>query len=350
MKINSILPLLLGLSYMSTSAAQNILTDYFDGNKDSLKTAAIKLIHMPEPVFKPTNANPVDPASYAEMGFEQVYTPETHHFITRDNKKLFAYKFPKPSQTTIILLHGVASTAYLYNKTAGLLGEATQAEVYALDFRGHGQSEGKAGDVDYINQYADDLVDIIAAINKEKPNGKIIIAAHSMGGGVALRYAMDRQLEQPDGFILFAPLLGQNSPAIPQGPEMETDSVEPFMKIHIERIIGLKMLNEIDNHEHDSLAVLFLNMPKPMPLRSYSYRANRSMAPDDYMEGLKAVKVPLLVLVGSEDEAFNAEALHKAVVENSNGKSKIVQGASHNGIRHSPKSFDLIKNWFSKLL
>ncbi len=89
----------------------------------------------------------------------------------------------------------------MYNKTAGLLQEATQAEVYAIDLRGHGQSEGNSGDVDYINQYVNDLADIIRTICKEKPNGKISIAGHSMGGGVALRYAMEKQYEQPDGFL-----------------------------------------------------------------------------------------------------------------------------------------------------
>lgn len=64
--------------------------------------------------------------------------------------------------------------------------EATQAEVFAIDLRGHGKSDGKDGDVDYINQYADDLADIVSAIRKQKPKGKIIIAGHSMGGGVAL--------------------------------------------------------------------------------------------------------------------------------------------------------------------
>lgn len=68
----------------------------------------------------------------------------------------------------------------MYNKTAGLLQEATQAEVYAIDLRGHGRSDRNSGDVDYINQYVDDLGDIIKEIRKEKPSGKIIIAGHSM--------------------------------------------------------------------------------------------------------------------------------------------------------------------------
>lgn len=335
----------------STSVpAQSMLDLYFGGNKDSLTIEATKLIHTPEPTFYPTiQATDPDPALIAEIGFEQVYKSENRFFTVRDDKKIFAYRFAKQSENTIILIHGVGSNAYMYNKTAGLLQEATQAEVYTIDLRGHGQSEGNSGDVDYINQYVDDLADIIKAIRKEKPNGKIIIAGHSLGGGIALRYAMEKQYEQPDGFLLFAPLIGHNSPAFPQTQASESKAEEPFMKIHIERIIGLTMLNEIDNHEYDSLPVLFFNLPETVPLRKYSYRANKSMTPDDYVAGLKAVDKPLLVLIGSEDEAFSPVATKEAILKNSNGAFHMIDKASHNGVRHNAQSFIFIKDWFSKL-
>ncbi len=335
----------------STSVSANSMLDlYFDGNKERLITEAVRLIDTAEPTFKPaTKQSEPDPALFAEMGFEQVYQSEPHIFIVRDSKRIFAYRFPNRSENTIILIHGVGSTAFLYNKTAGLLQEATQAEVYAVDLRGHGQSEGNSGDVDYINHYVDDLADIVEEIRKEKPDGKIIIAGHSMGGGVALRYAMEKQYQQPDGFLLFAPLIGHNSPAIAQFQAGESAVEEPFMKIHIERIVGLTMLNEIGNHDYDSLPVLFLNLPEAAPLRTYSYRANKSMTPDDYVSGLNAVNNPMLVLTGSEDEAFSATATKEAIRENSSGEIRVIDGVSHNGVRHNPQSFAFIKEWFSKL-
>ena len=331
-------------------SAQSMLDLYFGGNKDSLRNEAGKLIHKPVPTF--TSAVPTttpDPATIADMGFEQVYKSAKCFFTVRDNKRIFAYKFQNKSPNTIILIHGVASSAYQYNKTAGLMQKATGAEVYTIDLRGHGQSEGKIGDVDYINQYVDDIADIIRTIRKEKPKGKIIIAGHSMGGGVSLRYAMAKQYNQPDGFLLFAPLIGHNSPAFPQEQASEKVAVEPFMKIHIERIIGLAMLNEIENHEQDSLDVLFFNLPESVPLRKYSYRANKSMTPDDYVAGLKAVNKPFLVLMGSKDEAFSAEATKDAILKNSQGEIKIIDKATHNGVRHHMQSFTLITDWFSKL-
>ena len=330
-------------------SAQSFLQDYFQGNKDSLIVSATQLVQMPEPIFQPIISSHIDSATLADMGFEQTYNNENHYFTVRDGKKIFAFKYPSNAPTTIIFLHGVASSAYLYNRTSGLLQEATQAEIYAIDLRGHGKSEGKPGDVEYINQYADDLTDIIQAIRKEKPNGKIILAGHSMGGGVVLRSVMNKGILDVDGILLFAPLIGHNSPAISQGETNAVEDAEPFLKIHIPRIIGLKMLNEIGNHQQDSLPVLFFNLPETIPLRKYSYRANASMTPDDYQEGLQAIKSPLLVLVGSDDEAFNAEILQKAILENSKGEVKIIQNATHNGVRHDAISYEFIKKWFSTI-
>ena len=109
------------------------------------------------------------------------------------------------------------------------------------------------------------------------------------------------------------------------------------------------MLNEIGNHDYDSLPVLFFNLPEAVPLRKYSYRANKSMTPDDYVVGLKAVNKPMLVLMGNEDEAFSAVATKEAILKNSNGEIQIIDKASHNGVRHNPQSFTFIKDWFSKL-
>ena len=109
------------------------------------------------------------------------------------------------------------------------------------------------------------------------------------------------------------------------------------------------MLNEIGNHEYDSLSVLFFNLPETVPSRKYSYRANKSMTPDDYVAGSKAVNKPMLVLIGSEDEAFSPAATKEAILKNSIGEIQLIEEVSHNGVRHNAQSFKKKKNWFSKL-
>lgn len=168
-----------------------------------------------------------------------------------------------------------------------------------------------------------------------------------MGGGISLRYAMLKTRLATDGFLLFAPLLGQNTPTYPEEASANETNREPFLKIHIQRLIGLKMLNSIGEHRHDALDVLFFNQPTGAPVKTYTYRASESMSPADYKEGLKAVKEPLLVLVGSLDEAFNAKAFKDAVESNSAGEVSLVEGATHNGIRHDPQAMQLIREWLA---
>jgi alpha-beta hydrolase superfamily lysophospholipase len=318
---------------------------------EQIKTVeeAIKLIKAPEPKFKPYQPTKIDNTQIAEMGFEQVYKSQPYKFKMRDGKHLYANRFERNSDTTILLLHGVLASSYTYNKTAGLLREATNAEIFALDFRGHGASEGTPGDVDYIDQYADDVANVIALIRKNKPNEKIILAGHSMGGGIALRFAMKKAASSVDGFLLFAPLLGQDSPTLPKEEKNLTSTAEPFLKIHISRLIGLKMLNSVGIDQFNSLPILFFNLPEASPLKTYSYRSNESMSPVEYKKALKAVSKPLLVIVGSKDEAFVAEEYKKAVTENSSGEVVLVKGATHNGIRHHQESIEAVQRWAEKL-
>jgi non-heme chloroperoxidase len=317
------------------------------GSIDRIINEAITLIHLPEPTFKPYQSREMDSNALADIGFEQTYENVKLTYVMRDGKNLFAYKYPSKSKNTIILLHGALSTAYLYNKTAGLLQNATNSEIIALDARGHGQSEGAIGDVTYIDQYIDDLADLIETVKKDKPKGKVIIAGHSMGGGIALKYAIRKDVPEVDGYLLFAPLLGKNSPTIRKDSNYEGQE-EAFIKVHIPRLVGLKILNIVQNHEHDSLPVLYFNLPKEIPFQKYSYRANESMTPNDYKKGLKSVNKPLLVLVGGKDEAFISLEFEPAISEYSNGKTIVLEGLSHSGIRHSEKAMQEIKVWFKK--
>lgn len=348
MRMSMIISIVIMGFLITNASGQSILKDYFNGDKDSLVAQATNLINMPEPTFMQLD-NISDSVVIKNVESGSVYKFKKLHITVRDNKKIVAYKYSANSDNTIILIHGVKSNGDKYNKTAGLLRESTKANVIALDLRGHGKSDGNDGDVNYIGQYADDLADVIKIIRKQKPKGKIIIAGHSMGGGVALNYAIQKNEAMIDGYLLFAPLLGHNSPAFQQTAPTETHGEEPFMKIHIARIIGLKMFNEIGDHSHDSLPVLFFNLPENMPSRKYTHRANMSMAPDDYKEGLESIKVPMLVLIGSKDEAFNPEVLKTAVTEYSKADVQIIEGVNHNEIRHNPQSFKTIKKWFSAL-
>lgn len=304
----------------------------------------LKLIESPEPIFKPLENMPeMDSKTISDLGFEQVYKNESKRFEMKDGVMLNAFYYKSNSNTTVILLHGILSSGYVMNKTAGLIREATNAEVYALDLRGHGVSEGRPGDVDYIGQYTSDILDIIKNIKQLKPKGNIILAGHSMGGGISLNVNMvDDKLI--DGYRLLAPHLGENAPLNTSAQKSDYE----FMKIHLNRTLGLKLMNAMGEKKHNKLPVLFFNLPSGSPITTYSYRANESISPKDYKISLKKISKPMFLLIGGKDEVFNAVAYKNAVKKYcSSAKAYIVKNETHNGIRHNPETMKEIKQWFA---
>lgn len=296
--------------------------------------AALVLAFLPAPEF----------ALDAFPGGTAVSTTEdkTIQFTMRDGESLSARQYTADSTTTIVLLHGVTAESSQFNRSAEVLREAAGATVVTLDLRGHGQSGGASGDIAYIGQYEDDVADVITAVHADNPNGQVILAGHSMGGGIALRYATLTDEPAVDGYLLFAPHLGANSPTVPT--EISEDS-KAFVQIHLPRIIGLAMLNNMRITALNGKDTLFFNLSGVTS--TYSYRAMMNASPADYVTALTAVNQPMLVVVGSNDEAFVAEQFPTAVTSYSDGAVHIVDGESHTTIVESAAAMTVVEDWLS---
>lgn len=303
---------------------------------------AIGLIYTSEPVFEPTtNANTVDLESTG-LNFEQNYECVERFFKTRDGIRLYSNFFDVQSNTTIILLHGILANNYQFNTSAGRISETTKTNVITLDFRGHGKSDGKQGDIDYIDQYVDDVSDVVGILRKENLNQKIILAGHSMGGGIAMRYVSKKNTEPVDGYLLFAPALGWESPTTRKESNPED---KQFSQAHIPRIIGTAMLNTVGITSFNNKPVLYFNLQNGMPIVEYTYCSMASMSPEDASESFKKVDKPLLVLVGENDVVFYPNEYEPLVTENSAGEVRIIENANHNSVHYNSKSIDIIKKW-----
>lgn len=263
------------------------------------------------------------------------------------------------SGTIVLFLHGVLSSGAEpeLEEAAHQLRAATGAEVLRLDLRDHGLSASRAdpghvADVDHIGQYDEDVADVLATLRREHPEERIVLAGHSMGGGIALRYAARRDLHagaEVDGYLLFAPLLGDSSPTARKEPASgaETPS-DPVVKVAVPRLIGLAMLTTVRIRGLNGLGTLFFDLPFDLPVRAYTFRAMASMAPDDYRSALKADTKPMLVLVGEKDEAFHAEAYPAVIAQHKNAETVLVSGASHDGVCSDPRSVRAIVSWLAE--
>lgn len=89
----------------------------------------------------------------------------------------------------ILLLHGLASSSYIWNLVAPRLAEQGY-EVIALDQRGHGESTKPDTGYDFATILADDVA-AVQALGLQRP----LVVGHSWGAMVALEYAAKPQAE-----------------------------------------------------------------------------------------------------------------------------------------------------------
>ena len=272
----------------------------------------------------------------------------------RDGTILAAQSIPAESDLTIIVLHGVLSNSMGLQKTARHLHNAANATVLSLDLRGHGKSGGRPGDNDYIGQYEDDLADVVKLVRAEskarRPAMRIVLAGHAVGGGIVMRYAERQKLAPVEGYLLFAPDLGWESPTTRKEAPPETDAKggpkpEPFMKVDLGRIIKLKAMNAIGMTSSNDQVTLEFNVPKEFAVSRYTYRAMVTFSPDDYRAAFAADKRPLLLLAGSKDEAFHAEKYPVALGSRANGKAMVIEGENHMSVLTNPAAMSAVRDW-----
>ncbi len=96
----------------------------------------------------------------------------------------FHYRDWGGSGLPVVLLHGLASNARIWDLTAPLL--ARRFRVLALDQRGHGLSDRRDEGYDFPS-ISGDLTALIEALGLERPG----LVGHSWGGNVALQFAAD---------------------------------------------------------------------------------------------------------------------------------------------------------------
>jgi lysophospholipase len=130
---------------------------------------------------------------------------KTNFFITDNGIKLAYFKEqPKDSEIGVILVHGIVEHKGRYEDFIRDLHNAG-ISVFAVDLRGHGESEGTRGNIKKFDDYLEDLGSFVHFIKKENPKLKLALFGHSMGGLIAAAYTGTGDLV--DYLILSSPSL-----------------------------------------------------------------------------------------------------------------------------------------------
>jgi len=106
----------------------------------------------------------------------------------------------------VVIAHGLAEHSSRYWPLAERL-VAKDWGVHALDHRGHGASAGSRANVGRFEYLVRDLDTFIERVRSDHPGGRLVLLGHSMGGAIALEYAL-RYQSRLHGLVLSAPAVG----------------------------------------------------------------------------------------------------------------------------------------------
>lgn len=137
---------------------------------------------------------------------------DQHGFLTSADRTSLFYRY-WPANTwngsVVVVLHGIGYHSGPYKVIAESL-NPRGIDVYGLDARGHGFSNGDRGFVGTPSQVAADVAAMIQLVKQQKPSARIFLLGDSMGADFALNYAKENS-NQLAGLILLALALNLDS-------------------------------------------------------------------------------------------------------------------------------------------
>jgi 3-oxoadipate enol-lactonase len=233
---------------------------------------------------------------------------------------------------TIIFIHGFPLNKVMWNRQIGILKQ--EYRVIAYDIRGHGYSD--AGDNEFsIELFAGDLLSLMDSLKIDKT----IICGFSMGGYIALN-AIENFPERFSALIL-----------------CDTNCTADLAEAKEKRMKAIKTIKEtgLNDYTEESLKKLFApisfsNQIEEIPVvremimktsKQSLYKTLHALSErKETCTKLNEIKVPVLILVGKEDEITPPEAaisMHKKI---KGSDIHIIDKAGHLSNMENPEQFN----------
>jgi acylglycerol lipase len=152
-------------------------------------------------------------------------------FDGKQGVKIFSQSWRPTGEpkAVVVLVHGLKDYSDRYNDFAASLVKRGYA-VYALDLRGHGDSEGDRVWVDEFADYLDDVDIFLKRVRTAEPGRKIFLYGHSMGGAVVTLYTLTRD-PKPAGLITSAAALKTEESGAVTGPVKFLSAIAPKLAV-----------------------------------------------------------------------------------------------------------------------
>lgn len=244
--------------------------------------------------------------------------------ITADGLNLFGQSWSPKTETLAVinLIHGIGEHSTRY---AGMAEYYTQRgiAIYAIDYRGHGKSEGKRGHTPSYEHLMKDIDLLVDYSEKDNTCIKRFIYGHSLGGNLVVNYVLRRKpnitgliasspwlklgFEPPKWQMKMANIVKNIFPALSQSTGFKKEDLSKNIK-NIE-------LYEKDDLVHGKITVkLFVE----------AYDAAQWA-----LDNASDMPVPFLLMHGDEDKMTSLEGSKEFASKNNKTELKIWKGFYH---------------------
>jgi Lysophospholipase len=241
-------------------------------------------------------------------------------------------------------VHGLGDHAGRYARFAEGMAKHGMG-TYALDLRGHGKSAGQRGHVDSWSQWTDDVSAFVRHVDGIA-GAEVVPLGHSYGGAALLSTVLAGKLPRSRRFVVSSPALRLKLkvPAwkLKLGPV--TSKIVP----------RLAMGNEVDPATISRIPEVveaYRNDPLVHNRISSRMWTEWQKAARDILEGAGQIKVPFLILAGTDDplvDPAGSRQLHEQAPSMST--LNLLEGRYHEPFNDlgSEEVFQLIADWLTR--
>ena len=196
-------------------------------------------------------------------------------------------------RAVVVIAHGASEHAGRYGHVAArLLAEGYAA--YAIEHRGHGHSEGRRAVIDRMANAVADLDSLVVLAAAEHPGAPVFLLGHSMGGTIAVSYAIRHQARL-SGLILSGPLAALEAAPAPMrlmskilsaiAPGMGLIEIDPSLVSRDPDVVAAYVADPLVYHGK-------------LPVRTV---AELAIAIDSFPQAAQGITVPTLIMYGTAD-------------------------------------------------
>jgi len=282
--------------------------------------------------------------------------PINNFFISFDGTKIF-YRTWKPLSTVkkiIIVSHGMGGHGEFFVLLADRLIEHG-IMVIVPDYRNHGHSEGKKGDLKKFRYILKDLCHFINSIRQIYKNTPIYLFGESMGGTVCVNFAKEftEVFLSLSGLILFAP--GIKVKFSKKSLLILISLIFPLLLLRIfapsKKIISAKGREqlEIKNPIHqqydleDSLHLEKISSRYLLQLLKYM-RKTEKIAP--------LISIPVIIFQGTQDKGISPEGVQDFFerLASKDKKLELIEGGYHTLLTdpNFQTKWSILINWLNQ--